>query len=254
MKKRLPAAALALFCAATPAIAQQIQNDSAHIIAVARTGTVYAKRDLAILTLAIQSSAPFAADALSENARKVKEVETSLAALGYSSSEYKVTSVSITKAGGPFFGPGQPAISGNEASQFVYVFFEDADLQDPDKLTQKAGAAIDALAKVGALPSYALSPPFIEPQQAEGTLLYTVKDPGPYEREAVQKALAAARDEAQAIAQQMGVKITGLTLGMTGYSRTMPEASLTDLPYKYYSTESDGVKISQMANLHFGIQ
>jgi uncharacterized protein YggE len=232
----------------------QSQNSRDHVITVSRGGEAFAKPDLGILLMTIRSSAPIAEEAVAENGRKAKAVESALAALGYAPQGYKITPVIFGEAGGPRFGPNQPEITAYEASQFVYVFFEAADLSDVAHLTEKTAAVIEALRKAGAVPGHVAGPRL--PQAQEGLIIYTVKDSEIYERQALRQAIGRARDAAQDIAAGMQVQITGLRNVTTGYlgGNYLPRSglpSLEGLPYRFYSTKSDEVEIHANATVDY---
>ena len=230
-----------------------------HVITVNGSGQVFARPDLGILILTIQSSAPLAADALRQNARTASDVQAALASLGYGADSFKISPVVFTRAGGAYYGPNQPSVTGIQAVQFVYVFFGGDLLKDPHLLGEKAAAAIDALTKSGAAPAN----PY--PQQQAAIVVYTVKDPRPYQDQALQQALERAREGAQAIAKKMGVEITGLRSVSTGFAGGVvgrvagsvgpypqtPENALAELPYLFYSTRADQVAITASANLNY---
>jgi len=223
-----------------------------HVISVSRGGDAIAKPDLGIMVMTIRSSAPIAEEAVAENGRKVKAVEAALTTLGYTAQGYRITSVAFGQAGGPRYGPVQPEVVVYEASQYVYVFFEAADLTDVAQLTKKTAAVLEALRKAGAVPANAASPML---SQAQGTLItYTVKDPVEYERQALQKAIGRARDAAQDVAKAMGVQITGLRNIKTSYlmgNVGRGNIALEGLSYSWYSTKSDEVRIRANATVEY---
>jgi uncharacterized protein YggE len=232
----------------------QAQNSRDHVITVSRGGEAFAKPDLGILVMTIRSSAPIAEEAVAENGRKAKAVESALATLGFDPKGYKITSVVFGEAGGSRYGPSQAEITAYEASQFVYVFFEAADLSDMAHLTEKTAAVIEALRKAGAVPGHFAGPR--PPQEREGLIIYTVKDSETYEREALKQALSRARQAAQDIAAGMQVQITGLRNVTTGYlgGNYLPRSglpTLEGLPYRFYSTKSDEVEIHANATVDY---
>ena len=253
MKRILVAGVLAFSLFALPKILAQAptgtksQNAKNHVITVSGSGQVEAKPDLGILLMTLQSSAPIAEEAVAANGRKAKAVESALAALGYSAEGHKITSVTFGSAGGPRFGPSQPVLTAYQATQNVYVFFQAADLSDVAQLTEKSAAVIEALRKAGAVPGNAAN--LGVPQSPGGMIIYTIKDSEPYEKQALQKAIARARDAAQEMAVGLGVQITGLRTVSGGYFRgdSLPQPGLTSLqslPYRWYSSASDEIKVS----------
>lgn len=170
---------------------QSVQN---HVITVSRSGEATAKPDLGILIMSIRSTSPIADEAVAENGRKAAAVESALSGLGFAPAGYQITSVNFGQAGGPRF-PGQAEVTAYDATQYVYVFFEAADLNDVARLTTKSAAVIEALRKAGAVPANT-GPGFgvAVPAAAMGALMiYTVKDPTEYEHKALQVAIARAR-------------------------------------------------------------
>lgn len=234
---------------------QSVQN---HIITISRSGEAFAKPDLGILIMSVRSSSPIADEAVAENGRKAKAVESALAGLGFAPSGYQITSVTFGQAGagGPRF-PVQPDITAYEATQYVYVFFEGADLSDVARLTEKSAAVIEALRKAGAVPANT-SPQFGPViAAAQGALIiYTVKDPTPYEHQALEVAISRARDAAQEIATGTGVQITGLRNVQSGYlsGNVMPRTGpspLEGLKYRWFTTKSDELQIIANATLQY---
>ena len=230
------------------------QSAKNHVISVVRNGTVFAKPDVGILAMTLRSDAPIAEEAVAANGEKAKAVESALATLGYSHDAYQITSVIIGQPGGPFYGPTQPRITTYEATQYVYVFFQAADLSDVVKLTEKFVAAMEALRKAGAVPINTFNARM--PQQENGMIIYTIKDSNPFERQALQKATSRARDAAQDLATGMQVQITGVrnikssALG----GNYMPRSGLPyleGLPYLFYSTKSDEIPISVTVTLEY---
>jgi uncharacterized protein YggE len=258
MNRLLVSATLTCFLSAVPAVFAQTQaaGDSQtlqnHVISVTRGGDAYAKPDLGIMVMTIRSSAPIAEEAVAENGRKAKAVESALTGLGFAPNGYKITSVAFGQAGGPRYGPSQPEIVAYEASQFVYVFFEASDLTDVAQLTVKTAAVIEALRKAGAAPGNADNPRL--PPMQGALIIYTVKDSVEYERQALQQALARAKDAAQDIAKGMGIQITGLrnvrTGGLSG-NLQRGNIALEGLSYRFYSTKSDELGIHASATVDY---
>jgi uncharacterized protein YggE len=224
------------------------------VITVSRGGEAYAKPDLGIMVMTIRSSGPIAGEAVAENARKAKAVESALAALGYTPKGYKITSVTFGQAGGPRYG-NQPEIVVYEASQYVYVFFEAADLSDVAQLTEKSATVIEALRKAGAVPAN-VGGPRLPTVQPGALIIYTIKDSQEYERQALQQAIGRARDAAQDIAKGTGVRITGLrnvksSFLYGNYGPRGATISLEDLSFRWYSTKSDEIEIGASATVDY---
>ena len=244
---------------AQPQTDSQSQNMQDHVITVSRGGEAYAKPDLGILLMSIRSSGPIAEEAVAANGRKAADVEAALAKLGFAPQGYKITPVTFGQAAR--FGPMQPDVTLYEANQLVYVFFEAPDLTDVAQLTQKSAAVIEALRKAGAVPANAASPMFA-PMQAglQGALIiYTIKDSAPYEKQALQQAIARARDAAQDIALGTNVQLGGLrnvksTFLYGNYGPRQNQVPLDGLSYRWYSAKSDEVEIGANATLDYNFK
>jgi uncharacterized protein YggE len=259
MARTFAKTAVAIFVVLVASGVCRAQFQAAHVITVSSNSQVFARPDLGILILTIQSSAPLAADALRQNTRKAGDVQAALAALGYSADSFKISPAVFTRAGGRYY-PDQPSVTGIQAEQFIYVFFGSDQLKDQSQLGQRVAATIDALTKSGA----AAANPF--PQQQTAMVVYTVKDPLPYEGRALQEALGRARDGADAIAKKMGVEISGLHSVSTGFLRggvvggvitPYPQAAqnaLAELPYHFYSTRADQVAITADATVNYDLR
>ncbi len=232
----------------TGAEPQAVQN---HVITVTRGSNAYAKPDLGIMVMSIQSSSPIAEEAVAENGRKAKAVESALTTLGYTPEGFKITSATFGH-GGPNYGPMQPGMVAYEATQLVYVFFEAADLSDMAKLTEKTAAVIEALRKAGAVPGNSAISRL--PQMQGELIIYTVKNSEPYEKQALQQAIARARDAAQDVATGLGVQITGLrnvkTSGPSGDLQNS-NIALEGLPYRFFSTKSDEIRIHAAVTVEY---
>ena len=233
---------------------QTVQN---HVITVSRSGEATAKPDLGILIMSISSTSPIADEAVAENGRKATAVESALSGLGFAPASYQITSVNIGQAGGPRF-PGQAGVTAYDATQYIYVFFEAADLNDVARLTTKSAAVIEALRKAGAVPANT-GPGFGVPMPgaAMGALMiYTVKDTTEYEHKALQVAIARARDAAQDIAVGTGVQITGLRNVQSGFlgGNVVPRSGsspLEGLKYRFFSPKSDELQITANATVEY---
>jgi uncharacterized protein YggE len=241
----------------------QSQNFQDHVITVSRGGEAYAKPDLGILVMSIQSSSPIAEESVAENGRKAKAVEAALAGLGFAPDGYQITSVSFGQAGGAHYGPAQPAATAYQVTQSVYVFFTVADLSDMARLTEKSASVIEALRKAGAVPGNA-GGSFLGIPQGAPLIIYTIKDSDPYEKQASQLAIARARDDAQDIATATGVKIAGLKSVISTFlygdygpraGQGSPEnSSLQGLHYRWFSTNSDQVEIGASTTVEYNFQ
>ncbi len=259
---RLRAAVVLVSCLVFPisALSQaQPQNDTQsvqnHVISVSRGGVAYGKPDLGIMVMSLRSTSAIADEAVSDNSQKAKDVESALTALGYTSENYKISSVTFGHGGGgPMFNPNRSEITAYEASQYVYIFFDAADLSDMAKLTDKTAKVIEALRKAGAVPGDEMN--MRNPMMPNALIIYTLKDSEPYERQALQQAISRARNAAQDIAKGMGVELAGLRSIKSGYlgGNYMPRSgntALEGLSYTFYSTKSDEVAIHANATIEY---
>ena len=210
--------------------------------------------------MAIRSSSPIAEEAVAQNEQKVKDAASALSSLGYASGTgYQITSAVFGQAGGgPMYGPNQPDITAYQASQYVFVFFEGADLGDPTKLAAKSAAAMEALRKAGAVPANTTSVRAMPMGvgMGGGMIIYAVKNSDQVENQAVQQALGRDRTAAQGVAAEMHVTITGLRSVRVGFlSGTLLSQSglpfLESLPYHFYSNRSDEIKIGANATADY---
>jgi uncharacterized protein YggE len=241
-------------------VAQQQNTDSQnvenHIITISRSGEAYAKPDLGILIMSIQSVSPIADEAVADNATKSKDVETALAGLGFYPTAYQISSVMFGQGGGPGY-PGQSDITAYTATQYIYVFFQAADLSDVANLTERSAAVIEALRKAGAVPAnvgVGFGPMMAGPQGA--MIIYTIKDPTEYEHQALRVAISRAKAAAQDIAAGLGVQITGIRDVQSGYlaGNVVPRAGsspLTDLKYRFYTTKINELPIIANVTLQY---
>jgi len=271
MKLALLAALVAFLLFATPSIDAQVagtlrgpqaqtqdsQSVQGHVITVSRSGEAYAKPDLGILLMSIQSTSPIADESVSANADKAKAAQAALAGLGFAPASYQITSVTFGQGGGGPRYPGQPDVTVYAATQYIYVFFEAADLGDVARLTQKSATVIEALRKAGAVPANAgnqFGP--VSAGMGAALIIYTIKDPAKYEDQALQVAATRAREAAQSLATSMGIQIAGLRNVQSGYlgGNVMPRSGqgpLVGLKYRWYSPKSDELEIIANATVEY---
>jgi uncharacterized protein YggE len=241
-----------------PAPTQNTDSQSVqdHIITVSRSGEAYAKPDLGILVMSIQSTSASAEEAVAANGQKAAAVEGALSGLGIAPAGYQISSVTFGQVVGPRF-PGQAEVAAYNATQYVYVLFEGAELSDVARLTQRSAAVLEALRKAGAMPANNAQLGPVGPGASSALIIYTVKDPTQYEHQALQVAIGRARDAAQDVATGVGVQIAGLRNVQSGYlsgSGVMPRSGtspLTGLKYRWYTTKSDELEIIANATVQY---
>ncbi len=219
------------------------QESQKPAISVSSTGKVSAKPDLAVVLLNIKSTAPLAADALSQNSKKVEEAKSRLAALGYKDNKVKFSGNRFAPAGGGIFYGGQRA-TGFDVYNFVLVYMDGPELKDVNLLNSAASTVLDELGKVGASPSETPISRFS--LGGASVVVFTVKDPSTYEKEAYVQAMEKARPIADDIARRMKVQITGIdSVTSTEGTRVQEQFPnpLDDLPYQYFSSSMEEVPI-----------
>jgi uncharacterized protein YggE len=214
------------------------------VISVNSVGKVTAKADLAIVFLNVRSTAPLAADALTQNDKKLEEVKARLAALGFKDDKVKFSGNRFAPAGGGVMIYGGQRPTGFDVYNFVYVFLDGPELRDVSQLNARVGNLLDELGKVGASP-YDLP---ISRISMGGTSIvaFTVKEPSAYEKQASLQAMEMARPIAEDIARRMKVVITGVDSVTSTATPRVQEAianPLDELPYQYFSSSVEEVPI-----------
>ena len=139
--------------------------------------------DRVYIDIGVSTRAPSSEEAVSRNARRVSAVLSALRrAVGSSARlttlQYSVSPVYRYRSG------AAPAVAGYTASNVVRVRLDDL---------RRIGAAIDAATRVGA-------------NQLQN-IRFTLRDSGPVRTEALRRAALEARQDAQAIAGALGLKI-----------------------------------------------
>lgn len=241
MKKRLCGlVVLVSLCVPTLLSAQEGQRPA---ISVNSTGKVSAKPDLAVVFLNIKSTAPLAADALSQNTKKVEEAKNRLAALGYKDDKVKFSGNRFAPAGGGMFYGGQRP-TGFDVYNFVLVYIDGPELKDINLLNSSVSTVLDEMSKVGASPNEA--PISRVSLGGASVVAFTVKDPSTYEKEAYNQAMEKARPIADDIARRMKVQITGIdsvTSMAQGRIQEQFPNPVDELPYLYFSSSAEEVPV-----------
>lgn len=235
--------------------AAQDKPESFPTINVSAAGKISVKADLAILFMVIRSSAGLASDALAQNVKKEQEVLGRLTALGLQH-KAKLSGNRFAPAAPPYYGGApRPTPTGFEVSEYVYVFLEDAELDDRAQFEKRIGGIIDELNKAGAV-SLDTPVPRVCPQ-SPCSVAFTVKDPARYLGEANVQAVQNARLSAEQVAQALRVR----TSGISSVSSSPPifygpatAGPLDDLPYEFLSPSKDAVPISVSLGVKFLFQ
>jgi uncharacterized protein YggE len=235
--------ALAVLYALSGAPLLRAQENQKPTISVSSTGKVSAKPDLAVAFLGIRSTAPLAADALSQNSKKVEEAKSRLATLGYKDDQVKFSGNRFGPAGGGMFYGGQRP-TGFDVYNFVFVYVDGPELKDVNLLNSRVSTVLDEMGKVGASPSE--SPISRVSLGGASVVAFTVKDPSAYEKEAYVQAMEKARPIADDIARRMKVQITGIdSVTCAGQARIQEQFPnpVDELPYQYLSSSMEAVPI-----------
>lgn len=234
---------LAVLYALSGATLLRAQENQKPTISVSSTGKVSAKPDLAVVFLNIKSTAPLAADALSQNGKKVEEAKSRLATLGYKDEQVKFSGNRFAPAGGGMFYGGQRP-TGFDVYNFVFVYLNGPELKDVSLLNGRVSTVLDEMGKVGASPSE--TPISRVSLGGASVVAFTVKDPSAYEKEAYLQAMEKARPIADDIARRMKVQITGIdsvtSVGQARIQEQFPNP-LDELPYQYFSSSTEEVPI-----------
>jgi uncharacterized protein YggE len=195
-------ALVTLALAGAPLVAQDDDSPPPRTLTVMGYGEVKASPDLAFVELAVETTAETAAKATAENARRTTAVIDALKQKIGGKDRVTTTGYSLQ----PHYAnrrPGSdapPEIAGYVASNRVRV--ESRDLT-------KVGDLIDVAIAAGA--------------NRTDVLAFTLENRAPHLREALQKAGAEARAQAESIAQALGVKLGEvLNASTAGFSPPVP--------------------------------
>jgi hypothetical protein len=162
-----------------------------HTVRAVGTATITAKPDQARISIGAMTQAATAEDAVEQDAAKTQSVLVSLKALIGSNGTIQTTNYSVAPQ--YKYEQGQaPTITGYEANHTVEVTLNEITL---------VGKVIDAASKAGA--------------NGINRIEFTVKDDSGLREEALSKAAAAARKNAEAIAKSLGLGITGIAAAET---------------------------------------
>ena len=235
--------------------AQQTPVNPKPTIGVNATGKASAKPDVAIVFLSVRSTSPLAADALDQNNKKVQDVKARLTALGYKDEQVKFTGNRFAPSGGGIMYRGDQRPTGFDVYNNFYVYIDPALLNDIAQFNARVGTLLDEISKAGATPD---NVPISSMSMGGASIVaFAVKDPAPYEKQAMLQALEKARSDADEIAAHMKVQITGIestfttSSGRTRVITGMPASPLDDVPYEYFSSSMDEVPIRVSVNVRY---
>jgi hypothetical protein len=162
-----------------------------HVVRATGEGTVTAKPDQARISVGVMTEASTAEDAVSQNATKSSALLAALKSAIGSGGELKTTGYSVN----PQYRYDQgraPVITGYAANQTVEATLTDITL---------VGKVIDASSKAGA--------------NHVNSIEFTLKNDQAVREQAIAKATASARANAESIAKALGVSVTGVAWAET---------------------------------------
>jgi uncharacterized protein YggE len=220
-------------------------------ISISASGKVTPRADLAIVVLSIHASAPLAVDALDQNTRKMQEVQAKLTSLGYKADHIHFSGNRFSSAGQGMYYPGRERPTGFDVFDNFLVYLDGPDLKDTATLNAKVGTLLDELSKIGAGPP---GGPMPASQMGGSLVVFTLKSPEPYEKQAYQQALDKARPLADEIAQRMKVQINGIDgVASAGVIRSMMpmDGPLEEIPYEYLSSTLEEVPVRITVNVRY---
>lgn len=229
------------------------QEAEKPLISVNSAGKVIAKPDLAVVFLNIKSTSPLAADALSQNSKKVDEVKGRLMALGYKDDKVRFSGNRFAPAGsgsGIYYGGQRP--TGFDVYNFLLVLLDGPALKDANSLNISVSTILDEMSKLGAAP-YEM-PISRTSMGGASVVAFTVKDPSASEKEAYLEAMDKARPIADDIARRMKVQITGVesvTSAAQNRAQDQYPNPLDELPYQYFSASMEEVPVRVSLTVRF---
>jgi uncharacterized protein YggE len=255
MKRKCVLLLFVIVCIGTLSLsAQQPQTNPKPTISVNATGKANAKADIAIVFLTVRSTSPLAADALDQNNKKLQDVKARLTALGYKDEQVKFTGNRFAPSGGGIYYAGGQRPTGFDVYNNLYIYPDPGLLNDVAQFNARVSSLLDEMSKAGAAPSN--TPISSMSMGGSSVVAFSVKDPAPYEKQAMLQALEKARSDADEIARHMKVQITGIEstsaspMGRTG-TIGMPVSALDEVPYEYFSSSMDEVPVRVRVDVRY---
>ncbi len=197
----LSALSLAVLSAVQPARADEKSAESRRTITVSGQGEVSTTPDLAILNLAVETTAAKAADAVGENATRSGKVTAALK--GMLGKDDKVTTTRYALE--PRYEPGK---RGEPVEPQIIGYVARNEVQVETHKVDGVGAMIDAAIGAGA--------------NRVSSLQFTLSNRNEQLRAALAKAGAEARAQAEAVAGALGVKLKNVYAATTSPSVSVP--------------------------------
>jgi len=234
--------------------AQEAPESQRLAISVTSTGKAVAKADLAIVFLNVSSTSPPAADALSQNNKKLEEVKARLTALGYKDDQVKFSGNRFSPAGGGmYYGPQRP--TGFDVYRFVFIRLDGPELKDMTQLNARVSSLLDGLSKLGATP---YESPISRVSMGGASLVaLTVKGPSPFAKEAYLQAIEKARPIADDIARRTKVQITGVDSVVSVATPGIQDQfanPLDELPYQYFSSSVEEIPVQVSVSVRYAFK
>jgi len=187
------AVGLSLLAAVAPLHADD-KPETRRTISVTGQGEVTAAPDLVVLSLAVETTAPKASDAATENAGRSSKVATALK--GLIGKDDKLTTARYSLD--PRYAPGKP---GQVEEPRIIGYVARNDVQVEIHKLDAVGALIDAAIGAGA-------------NRVSG-LQFTLSNRNDQLRAALEKAGAEARAQAESVAKALGVQLKGVISAST---------------------------------------
>ena len=184
-------------CTTSPAVGQ-VAPAQIPTIRVTGNATLHAQANRAEVDIGVVTQDPQAERAASENSGRVEAVLAALREVGGAKTDIKTVGYALTPDYRYQSGGAQPEIIGYTATNTVQVTLDDL---------KETGALIDSAARSGA--------------NRVADIRFTLRDPEEIRTQALREAAKEARDEADALAAALGLKISrvlSVTEGV-GYAR-----------------------------------
>lgn len=197
---RSAAATLFLLAMAEAAVADDKAAENRRTIMVTGQGEVTAAPDLVIVAVSVETTAPKAADAVSENAARSAKVAATLKTLIGKDDKLTTTRYSLD----PRYEQGKP---GQPAEPRITGYVAHNEVQVETHKIDGVGALIDAAIAAGA--------------NRVSSLQFTLSNRNEQLRAALEKAGAEARAQADSVAKALGVKLKGVVSATTSTAPTV---------------------------------
>ncbi len=180
----VPMLAGALFLAATSASPEPLAAQEPPTLNVSGTGTVEVSPDRARIVFAVETEAEGARETGEANALLMDRVITALRGTGIPDLRIETSGYSLSPRYAPRTGSEPQRIAGYTARNTVQVIVDDVDA---------VGRLVDSALDAGANRVAGLS--------------FEIRDPEPHRQEALRRAVARARGEAEVMAEALGMRL-----------------------------------------------